>query len=307
MKVPERLRRPFYNKSEIHPDGPAEKVKIRPNEPESGNTTIHPDHETHNTPVGFWHPDLRKVRNRAFMKWITTTAFLMAFILAVLSIYWGVFFGVENRLGHLLVYVVDMDGAAPYDNSGHQPFVGPTITELVEMQLSSGKPTLGWGIRPGSEFNNDPLQVRQAVYDWDAWAAIIINPNATAMLYEAVATGNASYDPIGACQLVYQDARDDTNWFDFMLPIISQFMTQAQSQVGQRWARMVMQNASDSAALANIQRVPQAVNPAIGFSEFNLRPFFPYTGIPAVSIGLICKSHSHLHLSIDEAYPLSNG
>ena len=213
----------------------------------------------------------------------------MAFILAVLSIYWGVFFQVENRLSHLLVYVVDMDGATPYDNSGHTPFVGPTITELVQMQLSSGKPTLGWGIRTGAEFNNDPLEVRQAVYNWDAWAAIIINPNATAMLYEAVSTGNASYDPLGACQLVYQDARDDTNWFDFIFPIVSQFMTQAQSQVGQRWAGMVLQNASSPAALSNIQAVPQAINPAIGFSEFNLRPFYPYTAIPAVSIGLICK------------------
>jgi hypothetical protein len=163
MKIPQRLRLPFYNKSEIHPDGPAEKVKIRPNESENGGTVIRPDHETHNEPVGFWHPELRKVRNRAFMKWITTTAFLMAFILAVLSIYWGVFFKVENRLKHLRVYVVDMDGAAPYDNTGNQPLVGPTITELVQKQLSSGKPTLGWSVRSGSEFNNDPLQVRQAV------------------------------------------------------------------------------------------------------------------------------------------------
>jgi len=287
MKIPDALRRPFYNKSEIQPDGPPQKIKIRPNEPEDGESKIKPDEETHNQPVGFWHPELRKVRNRAFAKWTVTTAFLMAFILAVLSIYWGVFYQVENRLHHLLVYVVDMDGAAPFDNIGTQPFVGPTIIQLVEKQLSSGMPTLGWGVRSGAEFDNDPLRVRQAVFNWDAWAAIIINPNASALLYDAVATGNTSYDPLGACQLVYQDSRDDTNWFDFMLPIISQFMTQAQSQVGQQWAGMVLQNASDGAALANIQAVPQAVNPAIGFSEFNLRPFYPYTSIPAVSIGLI--------------------
>ncbi|KAL5118132.1 hypothetical protein ACEQ8H_003967 [Pleosporales sp. CAS-2024a] len=287
MKVPERLRRPFYNKSEIYPDGPAEKVKIRPNEPESG-TTIHPDEETHKTPVGFWHPDLRKVRNRAFAKWSITTAFLMAFILAVLSIYWGVFFQVEKRLHHLRVYVVDMDGGAPYENNEKQPFVGPTITDLVQKQLSSGQPTIGWDVRSGSEFNNDALEVRQAVYNWDAWAAIIINPNASALLYQAINTGNASYDPLGACQLVYQDSRDDTNWYDFLLPVISQFQAQAQSQVGAKWAKIVLQNAGSSAsALANMQAVPQAVNPAIGFSEFNLRPFYPYTAIPAVSIGLI--------------------
>ena len=186
----------------------------------------------------------------------------------------------------------DMDGAAPYENTGNAPFVGPTITELVQKQLSSGQPTLGWDIKSGDEFNNDVLEVRQAVYNFDAWAAIIINPNASALLYEAVATGNTSYDPLGACQLVYQDARDDTNWYDFMLPIISQFMTQATSKVGQQWAKMALQNASDPTILANIQAAPQAISPAIGFSEFNLRPFYPYTAIPAVSIGLICKLHA---------------
>lgn len=245
------------------------------------------------TPVGFFHPSLRKVRHRVFREWAITTAFLMAFILAVLSIYWGVFFNVQNRLSNLLVYVVDMDGAAPYDNTGNAPFVGPTITQLVQEQLSSGMPTLGWGIRSGDEFNNDVLEVRQAVYNWDAWAAIIINPNASALLYQAVATGNSSYDPLGACQLVYQDSRDDTNWFDFIFPIISSFMTEATSQVGQQWARMALENASDPTILANLQAAPQALSPAIGFSEFNLRPFFPYTGIPAVSIGLICKLHHH--------------
>jgi hypothetical protein len=289
IRLPRAFRPPAQIDAEEHTNGHPETNrggKNRPNEAENGNRNEKPNERT---PVGFWHPDLRQVRNRAFAKWIITTAFLMAFILAILSLYWAVFFKVENRLNHLLVYVVDMDGAAPYDNTGNAPFVGPTITQLVQQQLSSGKPTLGWGIRPGSDFNNDPIAVRQAVYTFDAWAAIIINPNASALLYSAIANGNASYDPLGACQLVYQDARDDTNWFDFMAPIVTQFMTQAQSMVGQKWATMAMQNASNPAVLANIQSVPQALNPAIGFSEFNLRPFYPYTGIPAVSIGLICK------------------
>jgi hypothetical protein len=237
-------------------------------------------------PVGFWHPKLKHVRNRALGKWVLTTAVLMAFILAVLSLYWAVFFKVENRLKHLLVYVVDFDGQAPYD-TGATPLVGPTITRLTEQMLSSSKPTLGWGIRSPSEFNNDPLQVRQAIYNFDAWAAIVINPNATALLYSAIANGNTSYDPLGACQLIYQDARDDTNWFDFIAPMINPFMTEAQSMVGRQWAQLVLQNASDTTTLQNMQAVPQAINPAIGFSQYNLRPFFPYTSIPAVSIGLI--------------------
>jgi hypothetical protein len=58
---------------------------------------------------------------------------------------------------------------------------------------------------------------------------------------------------------------------------------------------MAMQRANDPAVLSNIQNVPQALNPAIGFSEFNLRPFYPYTAIPAVSIGLICKTVRLFH------------
>lgn len=292
----ERLRRAFrapekIKEEEQRSDGLASNGKSKLNEVENGDGEPHKEEKPQ--PVGFWHADLRQVRNRAFAKWTITTAFLMAFILAVLSIYWGVFFDVQNRLHRLKVYVVDFDGITPFDNTGNAPFVGTTITTLVEQTLSEGKPTLGWEIRQPSEFNNDPIQVRQAVYDNDAWAAIIVNSNATAMLYSAIASGNTSYDPLGACQLVYQDARDDTNWFDFMAPIITSFQTQAQSMVGKEWAQMALQNASDPTVLANLQRVPQALNPAIGFSEFNLRPFFPYTGIPAVSIGLICMFNTH--------------
>lgn len=160
--------------------------------------------------------------------------------------------------------------------------------QLGRSMVASGKPTLGWGPLPPSRFNYDPIQVRQEVYDFKAWAAIIINPNATSMLYSAVQNGNTSYDPLGAIQLVYQDARDDTIWYDFMLPLVSEFMTEAQSMVGSEWTRMVLQNATtDRTLLTNIARVPQALSPAIGYSQYNLRPFYPYQTIPAVTVGLI--------------------
>ena len=58
--------------------------------------------------------------------------------------------------------------------------------------------------------------------------------------------------------------------------------------VGEMWTRQVLQNATTNQTLLNnIAQVPQALSPAIGFSMFNLRPFYPYVTIPAVSIGLI--------------------
>lgn len=213
----------------------------------------------------------------------------MAFILGVLSIYWGALFRVEQNLHHLNVYVVDFDSrTAPYNTSGLQPVVGPAITQLARKLVASPEPSLGYEVMAPSAFNYDPIQVRQSVYNWDAWAAVIVNPNATTMLRSAVQNGNASYDPLGACQLIYIDSRDDTNWYDFMAPQITAFVTQATSMVGEEWTRTVLQDAGNNATLLrNAASVPQALSPAIGFSQYNLRPFYPYQAIPAVSIGLI--------------------
>lgn len=54
------------------------------------------------------------------------------------------------------------------------------------------------------------------------------------------------------------------------------------------WASMALSEAADnSTILANLRAAPQAISPAIGFSMYNLRPFFPPVITPAVSVGLI--------------------
>lgn len=258
-------------------------------------------------PVGYWSPELKHVRKESWTKFGITTVLLCAFIIACLSIYWGVFVHAEKNLSSLVVYVVDFDGqVAPYNDLSIEPVVGPAVVRLAQQMVASSQPTLGYGSLPASDFDGDPLQVRKAVYDWECWAAIIVMPNATSMLLSAVQNGNTSYDPRGAMQLVYQDARDDTNWyvhcrwsssivaanrryrFDFMAPLITEFQTQATSTVGEQWARQILQEATNNQTLArNIAQVPQAISPAVGFSTYNLRPFYPYVAIPAVSIGLI--------------------
>ncbi len=54
------------------------------------------------------------------------------------------------------------------------------------------------------------------------------------------------------------------------------------------WAKQVLSPASSSPSImANLRAAPQIINPAIGFSTFNLRPFFPPVETPAITIGLI--------------------
>lgn len=146
-------------------------------------------------------------------------------------------------------------------------------------------PHLGYVTVPPSSFNHDPIQVREAIFGEQAWAAIVINANATALLRQAVEQGNATYDPLGACQMIYVQARDQTTYYDYIFPQLSTLQTEITSMFGEMWAKEVLTNTSISRTA--LQRAPQALSPAIGFSMFNLRPFGPPVSLPAVTVGLI--------------------
>ena len=208
---------------------------------------------------------------------------LFVFILAVLALFNGVFFHIPKNFSSLIVYVVDFDGQiAPYQGTS---IVGPAIVQATEQMAKSNAPHLGYITMPPSKFNNDPIAVRQAVYDFKAHAAIIVNANATALLQQAVDQGNATYDPNGAAQIVYVSARDQNTVPTYVVPQLTGFERSVTSKFGSQWAQRVMQNTT--IPRENLSRSPQAVSPAIGFTTFDLRPFGPANVTPAVSIGLI--------------------
>lgn len=160
------------------------------------------------------------------------------------------------------------------------------ITQMTESIVETNEVAhLGFVTVPPSAYNDDHLQVREAVYQEEAWAAIVINSNATTLLRQAVETGNSSYDPTGAIQLVYNEARDQDAYYNYIYPNIQALQTQISAEFGQKWAAQVFSNSSIDRA--NLEKAPQAVSPGISFATFQLRPFVPYTATPAVSIGLI--------------------
>ena len=142
---------------------------------------------------------------------------------------------------------------------------------------------LGYSIKSAADFHYDPWEVRQAVYDEHAYAAIIVNPNATSLLRDAVSAHNTSYDPTGAIQTVIISARDENTYYTYVLPDLAILQSMILSQFGPLWARELV-----SSPNANLSTIPaQAINPAIGFTNIDLRPFTPAVAAPAVTIGLI--------------------
>ncbi|KAF6785394.1 mnng and nitrosoguanidine resistance protein [Colletotrichum sojae] len=268
-------------------DQPHNPTLARGNTTESVNKWVKKRLDEHeNLPsqsVSWWHPHLAKLRKHTSMLWIRNTFIICAATFVVLCLYWGIVFRIEENLPSLVCYVVDFDGQVePYRNV--TPLIGPTVTNLANKTLWSAIPSIGYQIRTPSEFNFDPLQVRQAVYHFRAWSAIIVNPNATALLQEAVAMGNSSYDPTGAVQVITLSGRDSFMTFNYILPKLTIFTQELTSLFGKAWGEAIMAN--ESLSKETLQRAASAVNPAISPLMLDLRPFGPPAAIPAVTFGL---------------------
>ncbi|KAI1417952.1 MNNG and nitrosoguanidine resistance protein [Hypoxylon sp. FL1857] len=234
--------------------------------------------------AGFWDSRMDKIRKEVVTSWARTLVALMVFIIGVLSLYWAVLFHTDKNLHNLKVHIVDFDGqVAPYDSV--TPLVGPAITSAVRRLVSSRAHTLGFTIVPPGRYDFDPIAVRQAVYDWHCWAAIIVNSNATYLLQQAVATGNSSYDPTGAVQFILLSARQETNYYNYIIPQLQAVATEFAAQFGPSWGANVMSNTSLSMDV--VARAPAAVNPGVTPLTIDLRPFGPAPATPSVTIGLI--------------------
>ena len=189
---------------------------------------------------------------------------------------------------NLVVYVVDFDGQAASPDAA-TPLVGPTIVEIAQaMMQDTETPSLGYTIMPPSEYDNDPVAVRQAVYDWECFAAVIVGADATGSLERAARAGNASWDPagLGGVQLIIQTARQESTYSNYVIPQLETLSRRFATVFGERWVRRLMANETAFPRNA-LARAPTTVNPGVAPTVVDLRPFQPPVATPAVTIGLI--------------------
>ncbi|KAI2727511.1 hypothetical protein CBS147326_2213 [Penicillium roqueforti] len=231
--------------------------------------------------VSFFDPSLNEIRKRVFYQWARTLLILCVFVYAVLSLFWGVQYGTEDKFPVLKVWVVDFDGQVdPYRSN--DTIVGPAVTDAAKRILQSDSLHLGYTIKSPADFNYDPLAVRQGIYDEHAYAAVIIKPNATTLLRDAVTNDNTTYDPTGAIETVIISARDETTYYTYIMPDLVILQGMVLAEFGPQWVQSL------TSSVSNLSSVPpQVINPAIGFTSIDLRPFAPAVATPAVTVGLI--------------------
>ncbi|KAL6709658.1 hypothetical protein ACN47E_001086 [Coniothyrium glycines] len=234
--------------------------------------------------VGFWHWKMAGVRLHVLKLWLRTNLILAVAIMMFLCLFWGALFRQNQNAKNLRILVVDLDSTGPY--SATTPFVGPFVVQTIRNTIEDSGIVPGYTFASPELFDNDPLKVRESVYDFHAWAAVVINPNATALLEAAVQFGNASYDPLGACQITYNSARDQTTTSSYIVPSLTSLQKRVVSEFGRAWIPHLLQN-NVSIMDATLKTSPQAISPSIEFTVYDLRPFGPSIATPAVSIGLI--------------------
>lgn len=203
-----------------------------------------------------------------------------------MSLFWASQFRVPQKMGNLTVWVVDLDTQQTAHNTIEQnSIIGPAIVKVAKTMAAFSEESLTYIVRSPADFDNDPRMVKQAVYDEHVYAAVIVNTNATATLWNALRNGNISYEPNQAAQFVTISARDQTTYSSYIDPALSQFEREVMTQFGSLWVReLAAQNASSSLLQTE---APQAIHPAIGFERLDLRPFSPAVAVPAVTVGLI--------------------
>lgn len=96
----------------------------------------------------------------------------------------------------------------PFDTDTNSFLVGPIINQAnYENSEPRSIPHFTWVIKSPSDYPNGLADVRRDILTQKAWAAVVINANATSAWQAALATGDSSYDPTGAIGVYFASAR----------------------------------------------------------------------------------------------------
>ncbi|KAG0134192.1 hypothetical protein HOY82DRAFT_231859 [Tuber indicum] len=229
--------------------------------------------------VGFFDRSIRRKRNGIIKKWAGMTLLIGVFMLAFLSLFWGVLSHTYENLSVLTVIVVD------FDSPTHETaLIGPAVLRAAESQNALRQPHLGYIVKSPDEYPGGETQVRKVVYEQKHWAAISITSNATGRLENALRSGDEGFDPDSLAEIVFVEAREESVTRNYLVPRLDDLKGEVVRGFSEVWIPRVVR---EEGLRRNMARVPLAVNPGFGFRMTNLRPFDVPAAIPAVSVGLL--------------------
>ncbi|KAG8987043.1 hypothetical protein FRB90_003624 [Tulasnella sp. 427] len=222
----------------------------------------------------FWDPEVAHLR-ALYMKILGLTVVLLILVMWIcFPVFWGSLGETSQHVPNLKGLVINRDGA---DGA-----LGQAIVAAFEAN-SRGEGVapnahLTWVVADLTAFRpNDDLA--HAVVEEAAWAAVVVNPSATALLTSARSSGDSSYDPRTAISFYYNQGRNEIATNSFIVPYTTALLETTLASFNAKYnaeffASLVSDPGQESQqALAAIVHAPQTVSQPFSFTPVNLRPY----------------------------------
>ncbi|EGO00047.1 hypothetical protein SERLA73DRAFT_72795 [Serpula lacrymans var. lacrymans S7.3] len=214
--------------------------------------------------------------SRARAQWFKILMFglgvVICLVWTVLPMYWAALGRIDSHVGSLTGWVVDFDGGQ----------IGQAV--VLAFQNISGSDQMSWVTVPANQFPNGPPDLVSAILDERCWAAISINPSASANLNAAVAAKNGAYNGSLAVTAFASEARNENAYRDVIIEMINPPLQLASQQFALQYAAG-LGNRSDIAAL--LMSAPSVVTLPFYYTLNNIRPFDVPVAAAVDYVGLI--------------------
>lgn len=176
-------------------------------------------------------------------------------------------------------------------NGDPNGLVGQAIERGILASSHPGNPRrLKWYSKPWDQYPLSAIQ-HSVVREFDAWIVVRVAENATALLEQARATGDANWDPSSLITLYYASSRNFNavpQWVaGSTSKLVESILFQTYSDLTTSWLSQVRSSSNATALLAAVEAAPQTITHPVWYSEQDLRPFDQSVTVATTFVGLI--------------------
>ncbi|BGP15152.1 hypothetical protein JCM10213_000723 [Rhodosporidiobolus nylandii] len=246
--------------------------------------------------MSVWAPELRSERTTMFKILGMYFVLMTVAVWALLSVFWGSTYKLEYYFPNIKVYIYDFDSVG-----SSSPLLGPTVQASLLATVGQ-RPYLTFIGRDTAGKTLD--MVAHEVIEEKAWAAVVINANATTSWQAAMdGTGgllNGEWSPQGAISIMISGAR----WFqvtlEYLNPYLQQFVQSPVLQASHQAAASYLSSATPATlgALSSTQQA--ALASPFAFQTIDLRPIHDdqWAGAAPLEAGLIYYIIFSFHITL---------
>ncbi|KAF9510508.1 hypothetical protein BS47DRAFT_1300079 [Hydnum rufescens UP504] len=246
--------------SEIHAPAPQQKPprKCRPCQ----RTTL-PGPDFSLFLLGFLPKHPEPLRNYIKMMLVVTLLTVLVSWVTI-PVFWGAVSHQRDFTDKLVCWFIDQDGSS----------LGQAMQAAFQANINARTNSkLGWRIyEPGKSLTIQ--QIRSAVIEEHAWAAVVVNQGATASLISARENGDASYNNSAAVSFFYDQARNENAAGLYIVPYTQALIQASLRNFSASYTGAYLEAQSGNAtAMQALATAPLTIFSPFSYGTLNLRPY----------------------------------